>query len=69
MEAAIAAEGVAAAVAPRVAFTRYCHCQYCMVYGIHKGVGWGVAYCALVVQWYCNSVSNVDGGGSKRMID
>jgi len=22
-----------------------------MVYDIHKGVGWGVSYCALVVQW------------------
>jgi len=41
-----------------------------MVYGIHKGVGWGFAYRAFVVQWYCcNRVSNVDGGGNKRMID
>ena len=23
------------------AFTRYCHCQCCMVYGIHKGVRLG----------------------------
>jgi len=33
-----------------LAFTRYCHYQYCMVYGIHKG-GWeGGVYCAIVVQ-------------------
>jgi len=40
-----------------------------MVYGIHTGVRWKVAYYAIVVQWFCNSVSNVDGGGNKRMID
>ena len=29
-----------------LAFTRYCHDQYCIVYGIHKGGGggWGVIY-------------------------
>jgi len=33
-----------------LAFTRYCYCQSCMVYGIHTG-GWrGVVYCAMVVQ-------------------
>jgi len=52
-----------------LAFKRYCHCQYCMVYGIHEGGRVGVVYCALVVQWYCNSVSDADGGGNKRMID
>jgi len=36
---------------------------------MHTGVWWGVAYCAFVVQWYCNSVRNVDGGGKKSMID
>jgi len=51
-----------------LAFTRYCHCQYCMVYGIHKGSWVGVAYCAFVVQWYCNSMSDVDGGGNQRVI-
>ena len=40
-----------------------------MVYCIHKEVGWGVAYCASVVQQYCNRVSNVDGGGYTRRID
>ena len=55
-----------------LAFTRYCHGQYCMVYDIHKGGrrgSGGVVYCALVVQKYCNSVSNPDGGGDERMID
>jgi len=33
-----------------LAFTRYCHCQYCMVYGMYKGGRVGVVYCALVVQ-------------------
>jgi len=48
-----------------LAYTRYCHCQYCMVYCIHKGGRVGVVYCALVVQLYCNSVSNADGGGGQ----
>ena len=34
-----------------------------------SGVGWGVVYCALDVQWYCNRVSNADEGGNRRMID
>jgi len=33
-----------------LAFTRYCHCQYCMVYGMYKGGRVGAVYCALVVQ-------------------
>jgi len=34
-----------------LAFTRYCHHQYCMVYGITRGgVGGGGVYCAMVVQ-------------------
>jgi len=53
----------------RLAFTRYCHCQYCMVYGIDTGGRVGVVYCALVVQWYSNSVSKADGGDNTRMID
>jgi len=34
----------------QMAFTRYCYCQYCMGYGIHKGVRGGVVYGAIVVQ-------------------
>ena len=37
-------------VRPRLAFTRYCHHQYCMVYGTPKGGRRGVTYCAIVVQ-------------------
>ena len=44
-----------------LAFTRYCYSQYCMVYGIHKGVRVGVVYCPITVQWYCNSVGNAGG--------
>ena len=33
-----------------LAFTRYCHSQYCMLYGMQKrGLGEGV-HCAIVVQ-------------------
>jgi len=31
---------------PNLAFTRYCYCQYCMVYGIHKGGAGGASYIA-----------------------
>jgi len=33
-----------------LAFTRYCHRQYCMVYGIQRRGRWGGVYCAMVVQ-------------------
>jgi len=33
-----------------VAFTRYCHLQYCMVYGIQRRGRWEGVYCAMVVQ-------------------
>ena len=33
-----------------LACTRYCHCQYCMVYGIRKGWPRGVVYCTIGVQ-------------------
>jgi len=33
-----------------LAFTRYCHHQYCMVYGIQKGGRWGGACCEMGVQ-------------------
>jgi len=33
-----------------LAFTRYCHHQYCMVYGIQGGGRLGGVYCAIVVQ-------------------
>jgi len=33
-----------------LAFTRYCHDQYCMVYGLLKGGREGVVYCAVAVQ-------------------
>jgi len=44
------------------AFTRYCHCQYCMVHGIRKGGSWGVVCCAIDVQYYCTIVGNASGG-------
>ena len=34
----------------RLAFTRYCHDQYLMVYAIQTGGRWGFVYCAIVVQ-------------------
>jgi len=52
-----------------LAFTRYCHCQCCLVYGMHTERRVKVVYCAVVMQQYCNSVSNADGGGNRRMID
>ena len=33
-----------------LAFTRYCNCQYCMVFVMHNGVWWGVVYCPKAVQ-------------------
>jgi len=33
-----------------LAFTRYCHHQYFMVYGIHRRGRWGGVYCAMGVQ-------------------
>jgi len=33
-----------------LAFTRYCHDQYYMVYGLQKGSRRGVVYCAIVVR-------------------
>jgi len=38
-----------------LAFTRYCHCQYCMVYGIKGGGRWG----AYIAHWSCNSIGTV----------
>jgi len=29
-----------------LAFTRYCHCQYCIVYAIRRGIRGGIVYCA-----------------------
>jgi len=37
-------------VSQQLAFTRYCHRQYRMVYGIEKRGRWGGVYCAVVVQ-------------------
>jgi len=34
---------------PNLAFTRYCHCQYSIVYGIQRRGRWGGVYCAMVV--------------------
>jgi len=36
-----------------------------------RGVGRGVVYCAIDVQWYCNSAGSAGrkGQGNKRMID
>ena len=45
-----AVSGHLAAAQCEFAFTRYCRCQYCIVYGIQKGVGGGVVYCAIDVQ-------------------
>jgi len=33
-----------------LAFTRYCHHLYCMVYGINREGRWRGAYCAMVAQ-------------------
>jgi len=33
-----------------LAFTWYCHDQYCIVYGLLKGGRTGVVYCAIAVQ-------------------
>jgi len=33
----------------KLAFTRYCHYQYCRVYGIKRGGGGGVVYCTIDV--------------------
>jgi len=41
-----------------LAFTRYCHCQYCTVHGIHKWGRWVFVYFPIAVQKYCNSVGN-----------
>jgi len=35
-----------------LAFTRYCHHQYCMAYGVHRGGGGGLVgdvYCTMAV--------------------
>ena len=36
-----------------LAYTRYCHHQYCIVYGIKRGGGGG----AYIAQWSCNSIA------------
>jgi len=46
-----------------LAFTRYCYCQYCIVYGIQKGARGGVVYCAIYVQKYCSTAGNAGGRG------
>jgi len=33
-----------------IAFTRYWHCQYCIMYGMHTGSRVDVVFCAIVVQ-------------------
>jgi len=43
------------------------HDMFCMVHGVQKsGWGGGVVYCAIVVQYYCNSVGNADGEGQEK---
>jgi len=49
--------------------TRYCHDPYCMVHCIEKGGRRGVAYCAMVVQSYCNRVGFAGRGSNRRMMD
>jgi len=44
-----------------VAFTRYSHYQYRVVYGIQKEGRRGVMYCAIVVQSFCTSAGNAGG--------
>jgi len=39
--------------------------QYGMVYGIQKGGRWKGVHCAMVVQWYCNSVGFATWGGGE----
>ena len=43
-------EGHVAGPIPILAFARYCHYQYCTVYGIQKRGGGGFVYCAIDVQ-------------------
>jgi len=45
-----------------LAFTRYCHYQYCIVYSKHKGGRGAVVQCTIDVQAYCNGVGNKWGG-------
>jgi len=35
---------------------------WCVAY--KRGVSWGVVYCALVVQWYCNRVGFASGAAA-----
>ena len=47
-----------------LAFIRYCHQQYCRVYGIQQGGrGGGVVYCVIDVQTYCRSADNAGRRG------
>ena len=58
------------AVGPRqgqLAFTQYCHYQYCMVYSIHTGGRGGGVPCAVVVQYYCNSMGIYTWGGAIQL--
>ena len=47
-----------------LAFTRYCHLQYCMVYSKTRRSQWAGVYCAMLVQDYCNRVGIAGGGGA-----
>jgi len=49
-----------------LAFTRYCHYQYCVVYSIQSGDRGGVVSWATDVQWYCNSAGNSGGRGQSK---
>jgi len=48
-----------------LAFTRYCHHRYCMVYDIKNGGRWKGVYCAMVVQLYRKRVGFASGGGGE----
>jgi len=52
-----------------LAFTRYCHCQYCMVYGIQKGGRGGVVYLSTRGwRWrsWCSCGAATDGTSQNR---
>ena len=75
LDAAVTAEGCAgekkggtqSGAGYKLAVTRDCHYQSCMVYSMRKRGRERGVYCAVVVRYYCESVGITGEGGNTMM--